>query len=822
MKKLFSRLFIISLASVALSGCDFFSIAEEELEADGLELKNYKTAVVRNTEYEFTGNAYLKYSDDTGKVTLEKDVTEKCTFPTLDTSGAVGTSAEYKVSYEGTKFIYSKTVYIKIVDSIKLESIELRDFSKNIKASESFTFDGKVIAIFNDSSEKDVTEKATITLDASSRGLKQLVASYSEGGVTKSVTEQVSVYADLESISISGYRSSYEMGDAIAKSETKVLAKYSDNSSEDVTSKATIDYSNIDTSTLGDYTLSASYTENGITKEASVTVSVKEKVPTLTQIKATGYTNTVDKGKTYTFDGTVVAVFDDSSTADVTANCTFSSISTTTAGTKTLTISYKDPNHDVTKTANVIIEVISKVTGISVNTTINLGVGKTASIGASVLPSDAKNKGLLYSSNKTSVATVDENGQLTGISTGTAVITITSEENSSITATTTVNVSENPSHAWTVLLYICGADLESESGLATSDLKEILSVAGQPDDVNIVIQTGGAKSWNSTYGISASYNQRYHVANKKLVSDNSKVYSSYKSMGLSSTLQDFLTWGIQEYPADKMGLILWNHGGGLAGVCYDEKKSDDSLLNNEVVTAVSGAFSATSTSKFEFIGYDACLMQTMEVAEFNSQYFNYQVASQESESGYGWDYDTWVDDLYAKKSSETIFTAIVDGFITDNGGVNGTGGYYQGTYYPADQTLSFLDLRQMEGFKTAWEAMAAQVKSKITSSNKSTFKNIVKNTKYFAGSDYTYFALFDCYNFLDKVTANSTFNPGSSYISDVKTAIGNLIKYNSVQKEGAADAHGLSFYFGSTYNSSTYSHFTNWVSIVSTVGGFTY
>ena len=72
------------------------------------------------------------------------------------------------------------------------------------------------------------------------------------------------------------------------------------------------------------------------------------------------------------------------------------------------------------------------------------------------------------------------------------------------------------------------------------------------------------------------------------------------------------------------------------------------------------------------------------------------------------------------------------------------------------------------------------------------------------------------------MSSNSTFNPGGNYISNARTALTNLVKYNVVQKEGAADGHGLSFYFGKTYNSSTYSHFTNWVSLCSTVGGFEY
>ena len=50
-------------------------------------------------------------------------------------------------------------------------------------------------------------------------------------------------------------------------------------------------------------------------------------------------------------------------------------------------------------------------------------------------------------------------------------------------------------NTWTVFLYLCGSDLESEQGSATEDLAELVGAAGS-DQVQFVVQTGGAKSWN--------------------------------------------------------------------------------------------------------------------------------------------------------------------------------------------------------------------------------------------------------------------------------------------------------------------------------------
>ena len=261
---------------------------------------------------------------------------------------------------------------------------------------------------------------------------------------------------------------------------------------------------------------------------------------------------------------------------------------------------------------------------------------------------------------------------------------------------------------------------------------------------------------------------------------------------------------------------MWNHGGGMRGVCYDEKKNDDCLLNSEVKTAVANAKqSCKITDNLEWIGYDACLMSVQDIAEFNSAYFNYQISSEESEAGYGWDYDNWVDDLYKKVSTPNLLKAIVDSFISDNGGASSSSG---------DQTLSYLDLAYASAYKSAWEAMATQLASKVTTSNKSTFNTaIINNVKHYADNDYDYFCTFDAKDFVDKLANNSAFSSfriDSSYTTAVMNAHANFVAYNVAQK-GAGKSYGVCMYWPNnsqysdvgTYYTTSQTNFTNWRSL---------
>nr|MCR5031459.1 Clostripain family protein [Lachnospiraceae bacterium] len=181
---------------------------------------------------------------------------------------------------------------------------------------------------------------------------------------------------------------------------------------------------------------------------------------------------------------------------------------------------------------------------------------------------------------------------------------------------------------WTIFVYLCGTDLESGSAMATYDLEEMLS-ADSSDNVRYVIQTGGTEMWYNDQ-VDSRVIQRFVLqdGNMELVDEQ-----TLEGLGLSSTLADFLTWGTAAYPSEHSGLVFWDHGGGsITGVCFDELADYDSLSLMEIDQALYSV-SQTMGDKFDFIGFDACLMGTVETAAILATYADYMYGSEETEPG---------------------------------------------------------------------------------------------------------------------------------------------------------------------------------------------
>lgn len=243
---------------------------------------------------------------------------------------------------------------------------------------------------------------------------------------------------------------------------------------------------------------------------------------------------------------------------------------------------------------------------------------------------------------------------------------------------------------WTIFVYLCGTDLESSGqGSATGDIQQMME-AESSDNVRFIVQTGGTKKWINE-AFSANEAERWIVQNQ----DMQKVGSvPLKNMGSSENLADFLKWGVKEYASEKMGVIFWDHGGGcIQGACVDELNGGDTLDLMEINSAFADVYEGM-TDKFEFIGFDCCLMGTAEVANILASYARYFYGSQETEPGTGWDYTTFTNALVKNPTANgaELGKVIADSFYNECALVQ----------QEKECTLTIVDLSKMDDFVIAF------------------------------------------------------------------------------------------------------------------------
>lgn len=138
--------------------------------------------------------------------------------------------------------------------------------------------------------------------------------------------------------------------------------------------------------------------------------------------------NATNKGVTWSSDHEAIATVDQNG-----------AVTARRGGQATITVTTADGSKTATCTVRVKIQIGEPVQSVGLNKTeLALEVGKTGTLEAKVEPSDATNKNVTWSSSNPEVATVD-NGVVTAVSAGEAIITVTTEDGAK-TATCKVTV----------------------------------------------------------------------------------------------------------------------------------------------------------------------------------------------------------------------------------------------------------------------------------------------------------------------------------------------------------------------------------------------
>jgi hypothetical protein len=265
---------------------------------------------------------------------------------------------------------------------------------------------------------------------------------------------------------------------------------------------------------------------------------------------------------------------------------------------------------------------------------------------------------------------------------------------------------------YTFLIYMVASDLEAKpSYAATNDIQEMEKV-GSTSKVNVIIETGGGS--NKTKIDGKRFMDFTKVQRHKITKNNFQtiVNLGKKDMGDPSTLTDFITWGIDKFPAKKYVIVLWDHGSGINGFGQDKQFNNDKLDIFELEKAFTDAKIITNKN-FELIGFDSCLMASIEVANSIKSFGNYMVASEEVEPSWGWNYTAilWSLTHYSSQSGSDLGITIADSF---NKSSTISAAKFQNFDSQRGITLSLIDLTKIPRVVRDINALALSLKDNLT------------------------------------------------------------------------------------------------------------
>ncbi|MBL8048598.1 MAG: hypothetical protein JNJ45_07950 [Chthonomonas sp.] len=265
------------------------------------------------------------------------------------------------------------------------------------------------------------------------------------------------------------------------------------------------------------------------------------------------------------------------------------------------------------------------------------------------------------------VASINSQGIALGNTVGSGAVRCTHTP-SSVTGSAPITIAEfNATRTkWTILVYLNAAnDLYSYSDLNVNQMEQVTT-----GDVRFVVQWKQSQDQfsQSTFDGTRRYLVKRDSNTSTLGSQLVEDMGTEVDMGANQTLRDFIEWGKTNYPSDRVGLIVWNHGSGWSrnndlawtrGVSFDDQ-TGSSIDTWELDQCLTGYH-------FDFLAWDASLMQMAEIMYEVKDYTDYVIGSEESPPGEGYPYQSVFAPFAANPDATTasLTKGFVDGMVNN-------------------------------------------------------------------------------------------------------------------------------------------------------------
>jgi hypothetical protein len=383
------------------------------------------------------------------------------------------------------------------------------------------------------------------------------------------------------------------------------------------------------------------------------------------------------------------------------------------------------------------------------------------------------------------------------------------------------------------MVYLAGDNNLDSAGVV--DLNEMKTV-GTTDRIAVIAQFDRAGAKQATV--------RYCLKKGTPVAKDAVQTLGETNMGDPRVLEDFVTWGIANYPADHYLLVLWNHGAGWddanlyqgdvfsgaappvsrkkqplvmrgatvvtrpiafsqaraglsrtrralfsttveaavkqRGIAYDDQAQD--FLDNIELKKVMARISKQLKRKIDILGMDACLMSMVEVAYQMRDTADYSVGSEESEPGEGWPYDRILKALAAQPdmTPEDLSKTIVSQYLA--------------SYKSGDNvTQSAMSLAELKPLASAVDGLAKALKKILAdAASRSALINARAQVQEYSRPYDDYCDLLDLCDLICKGVNNPSVK---NACADVKQAAGAAVVAAGCKGPAVDKSQGVSIYF---------------------------
>lgn len=338
---------------------------------------------------------------------------------------------------------------------------------------------------------------------------------------------------------------------------------------------------------------------------------------------------------------------------------------------------------------------------------------------------------------------------------------------------------------WGIFIYL-NADNNLEQ-YGYDDLEEMV-LAGSTKDVHIVVlfdsRTKNEGNTRKVY----------------ITSEGVEVLENEGEMDLGNweTLADFGIWAVDNFPAQKTALIMWDHGNGWSksnnsdsvfkSFSEDDHGSEDgiSIANGDYSKALK-AITDFKGSKLDVIGFDACFMGMLEVAIASKDYGDIFIGSQETIPGDGWSYDDLLIPLVNNPDTTPVefATNIVQTYHDES---------------EDNSTLAVYDLSKIDSVLTALSAFGDTLR------NNSDEYETIENHRLESQNVYLYAVYRDLKDFVERVKNDLSLSEElQNSAASLELALDEFIVFSKHQSSHP-NANGMNLYIPkhNTWTSSKY------------------